>query len=230
MSTNTIQMYVNIKKNNVSTSTGFGKYYLNADTNETLSNDGLVNHIMHHNCAVGREAIAAVIKKLGECIPELVAQGQPVKIEGLGTFYPTAESSPILLNKLLDVKYNPLDALKGIHLRFKPQSDSLNDLTSRSYLKMQVSPVINLVTDRVQDGVDAEGKKKYKTLRCSLQEFRDAGGFPVALSSSNSGSGSQSQGGSSNTGGSTNTGGDNGGGDNGGGDNGGGSAGFETGN
>ena len=223
MSTNTIQMYVNIKKNNVSTSTGFGKYYLNADTNETLSNDGLVNHIMHHNCAVGREAIAAVIKKLGECIPELVAQGQPVKIEGLGTFYPTAESSPILLNKLLDVKYNPLDALKGIHLRFKPQSDSLNDLTSRSYLKMQVSPVINLVTDRVQDGVDAEGKKKYKTLRCSLQEFRDAGGFPVALSSSNSGSGSQSQGGSSNTGGSTNTGGDNGGG------NSGGSAGFETG-
>ncbi|MBE6249612.1 MAG: hypothetical protein E7106_10210 [Prevotella sp.] len=224
MSTNTIQMYVNIKKNNVSTSTGFGKYYLNADTNETLSNDGLVNHIMHHNCAVGREAIAAVIKKLGECIPELVAQGQPVKIEGLGTFYPTAESSPILLNKLLDVKYNPLDALKGIHLRFKPQSDSLNDLTSRSYLKMQVSPVINLVTDRVQDGVDAEGKKKYKTLRCSLQEFRDAGGFPVALSSSNSGSGSQSQGGSSNTGGSTNTGGENTGGGNSGG-----SAGFETG-
>ena len=224
MSTNTIQMYVNIKKNNVSTSTGFGKYFLNADTNETLSNDGLVNHIMHHNCAVGREAIAAVIKKLGECIPELVAQGQPVKIEGLGTFYPTAESSPILLNKLLDVKYNPLDALKGIHLRFKPQSDSLNDLTSRSYLKMQVSPVINLVTDRVQDGVDAEGKKKYKTLRCSLQEFRDAGGFPVALSSSNSGSGSQSQGGSSNTGGGTNTGGENTGGGNSGG-----SAGFETG-
>ena len=194
MATNIIQMYVNIKKNNVSTSTGFGKYYLNADTNETLSNEGLVNHILHHNCAVGREAIAAVIKKLGECIPELVAQGQPVKIEGLGTFYPTAESSPIVLSKLLDAKYNPLDALKGIHLRFKPQADSLNDLTSRSYLKMQVSPVINLVTDRVQDGVDAEGKKKYKTLRCSLQEFRDAGGFPVALSTGNQ---SQSGGGSS---------------------------------
>ena len=215
MSTNTIQMYVNIKKNNVSTSTGYGKYYLTADTNETLSNEGLVNHILHHNCAVGREAIAAVIKKLGECIPELVAQGQPVKIEGLGTFYPTAESSPILITKLLDAKYNPLDAMKGIHLRFKPQSDSLNDLTSKSFLKAQVSPVINLVTDRVQDGVDAEGKKKFKTLRCSLQEFRDAGGFPVALSTGNSGSsGSGSSGsGSSNTGGG-NTGGNTGGGDN----------------
>ena len=137
-----------------------------------------------------------MIKKLGECIPELVAQGQPVKIEGLGTFYPTAESSPILLSKLLDTKYNPLDALKGIHLRFKPQSDSLNDLTSRSYLKAQVSPVINLVTDRVQDGVDAEGKKKYKTLRCSLQEFRDAGGFPVALSTGSQSGGTESGGGS----------------------------------
>ena len=75
MSTNTIQMYVNIKKNNVSTSTGFGKFYLNADTNETLSNEGLVNHILHHNCAVGREAIAAVIKKLGECIPVALSTG-----------------------------------------------------------------------------------------------------------------------------------------------------------
>ena len=89
---------------------------------------------------------------------------------------------------------------------------------------MQVSPVINLVTDRVQDGVDAEGKKKYKTLRCSLQEFRDAGGFPVALSASLTPSPSPTGEGSGNTGGGTNTGGENTGGGNSGG-----SAGFETG-
>ena len=77
--------------------------------------------------------------------------------------------------------------------------------------------MINLVTDRVQDGVDAEGKKKFKTLRCSLQEFRDAGGFPVALSTSLTPSPSPTGEGSENTGG------DNGGG------NSGGSAGFETG-
>ena len=196
MAVNSIQFPVDFVKNNNANSPGYAKFYARAHNAETLTTEGLVDHIVHHNCAVGREAIAAVIKKLSECIPELVAQGQPVKIEGLGTFYPTAESSPILLNKLLDVKYNPLDALKGIHLRFKPQSDSLNDLTSRSYLKMQVSPVINLVTDRVQDGVDAEGKKKYKTLRCSLQEFRDAGGFPVALSTGSQSGGTESGGGS----------------------------------
>ncbi len=74
------------------------------------------------------EAIAAVIKKLGECIPELVAQGQPVKIDGLGIFYGTAENKKNGLTKaqLLDVKVNPLDVLAGIHLRFQPQGDSLN--------------------------------------------------------------------------------------------------------
>ena len=128
-------------------SSAYGKYYLEVATAEVLSTEGLVNHITHHNCAVGTEAIAAVIKKLGECIPELVAQGQPVKIDGLGIFYPTAENKKngLLKSQLLDSKVNPLDALSGVHLRFRPQSDDLNDLTSKSFLKMQVQPVINLV-------------------------------------------------------------------------------------
>ena len=71
-------MPVNIKLNqNEAMSSAYGKYYLEVATSEVLSTEGLVNHITHHNCAVGTEAIAAVIKKLGECVPELVAQGQP---------------------------------------------------------------------------------------------------------------------------------------------------------
>ena len=141
-------MPVNIKLNqNEAMSSAYGKYYLEVATSEVLSTEGLVNHITHHNCAVGTEAIAAVIKKLGECIPELVAQGQPVKIDGLGIFYPTAENKKngLLKSQLLDSKVNPLDVLAGVHLRFRPQSDDLNDLTSKSFLKMQVQPVINLV-------------------------------------------------------------------------------------
>ena len=148
MAVNSIQMPVNIKLNqNEAMSSAYGKYYLEVATSEVLSTEGLVNHITHHNCAVGTEAIAAVIKKLGECIPELVAQGQPVKIDGLGIFYPTAENKKngLLKSQLLDSKVNPLDVLAGVHLRFRPQSDDLNDLTSKSFLKMQVQPVINLV-------------------------------------------------------------------------------------
>ena len=203
MAVNSIQMPINIKLNqNQSMPNSYGKYYLEADTAETLSTEGLVSHITHHNCAVGTEAIAAVIRKLGECIPELVAQGQPVKIDGLGTFYPTAESkkSGLTLSQVLDTKVNPLDALEGIHMRFRPQSDDLNDLTSKSFLKTQVQPVVNLVcrakavdlTPTVSDMT----KKKWASQKCTLAEFRQAGGWP-----SITGSGSSSQNQNQNTGG-----------------------------
>ena len=223
-------MPINIKLNqNEAMASAYGRYYLEAATAEVLTTEGLVNHITHHNCAVGTEAIAAVIKKLGECIPELVAQGQPVKIDGLGIFYPTAEIKKNGLTKaqLTDPKVNPLDALAGIHLRFRPQSDDLNDLTSKSFLKLQVQPVINLVCrakalDLTPD-VSEVSKKKWASQKCTLAEFRNAGGFPNI---SGDGGGETNTNGSNNSNGSNggeNTGGENNGGDN----NGGGS--FDTG-
>lgn len=184
MAINNLQFPIDITKNNNSSAPGFGKFYAFAHNSETLSTEGLVDHIVHHNCAVGREAIAAVIKKLSECIPELVAQGQPVKIDGLGIFYGTVSNRKNGLTKtqLLDSKVNPLDIVEGIHLRFTPQSDQINDLTSKSFLKQQVTPVMNLVTD--PKGIDLTpdepdvSKKKYATAKATLQEFRDAGGFP----------------------------------------------------
>ena len=203
-------MPINIKLNqNEAMASSYGRYYLEAATAEVLTTEGLVNHITHHNCAVGTEAIAAVIKKLGECIPELVAQGQPVKIDGLGIFYPTAENKKNGLTKaqLLDTKVNPLDVLAGIHLRFRPQSDDLNDLTSKSFLKMQVQPVVNLVcrakaVDLTPD-VSEVNKKKWASQKCTLAEYRNAGGFPNITGDATGGStgGSQNTGG--NTGGST---------------------------
>ena len=191
MAVNSIQMPINIKLNqNEAMSSSFGRYYLEAATSEVLSTEGLVNHITHRNCAVGTEAIAAVIKKLGECIPELVAQGQPVKIDGLGIFYPTAENKKngLLKSQLLDSKVNPLDALEGIHLRFRPQSDDLNDLTSKSFLKLQVQPVINLVcrakaVDLTPEVTD-KSKKKWASQKCTLAEYRNAGGFPSMVGGS----------------------------------------------
>ena len=209
-------MPINIKLNqNEAMSSSYGRYYLEAATSEVLSTEGLVNHITHHNCAVGTEAIAAVIRKLGECIPELVAQGQPVKIDGLGIFYPTAENKKngLLKSQLLDSKVNPLDALEGIHLRFRPQSDDLNDLTSKSFLKLQVQPVINLVcrakaVDLTPEVTD-KSKKKWASQKCTLAEYRNAGGFPsmgsLTPDPSPTGEGSQSGSGSSNTNGSNGT-------------------------
>ena len=49
-------MPINIKLNqNEAMSSAYGKYYLEVATAEVLSTEGLVNHITHHNCAVGTE-------------------------------------------------------------------------------------------------------------------------------------------------------------------------------
>ena len=94
-------------------------------------------------------------------------------------------------SQLLDSKVNPLDALAGVHLRFRPQSDDLNDLTSKSFLKMQVQPVINLVcrakaVDLTPEIAD-KTKKKWLSQKCTLSEFRSAGGFPSVSSTSSGG-------------------------------------------
>ena len=147
MAVNSIQMPINIKLNqNEAMSSSFGRYYLEAATSEVLSTEGLVNHITHHNCAVGTEAIAAVIKKLGECIPELVAQGQPV--------------------------INLVCRAKAV------------DLTPE-------------ITDK--------SKKKWASQKCTLAEYRNAGGFPSMVGGSSPAESAGGSGNSENSGNGENT-------------------------
>ena len=87
MAVNKISMSINYRKNK-STLASNGKYYAEVDRQKTLSTRGLAQHLKDHNCMVGRDAIMAVLIKLSECVPELVAQGVGVKLDGLGIFYP----------------------------------------------------------------------------------------------------------------------------------------------
>ena len=143
-----------VRKNTNSKSLAFGKYYIEVDNADPLTNEGLVDHILHHNCAVGREAIAAVIEKLGECIPELVAQGQPVQINGLGTFYASASSAGA--SSLAECS---TEKLKGIHFRFLPLSKDYNNLTSKRFLEQKVSPTLKYVVKSELRTVNGEGRR-----------------------------------------------------------------------
>ena len=79
MAVNKISMSINYRKNK-STLASNGKYYAEVDRQKTLSTRGLAQHLKDHNCMVGRDAIMAVLIKLSECVPELVAQGVGVKL------------------------------------------------------------------------------------------------------------------------------------------------------
>ena len=135
MATNKIALKINYRKNNNLRSTTYGKYYPEVDRNETLSLRGLSEHITNHGTIYTRDVIEGVLIKMSECIPELVAQGIGVKLDGLGKFYPTALSvkGGVAEDALKGVNSN--DIVKGIRIRFLPDSQSLDNITSVEFKK-----------------------------------------------------------------------------------------------
>ena len=213
MAVDKISMAINYRKNKSTRLSSGGKYYAEVDRQKTLSTRGLAQHLKDHNCMVGRDAIMAVLIKLSECVPELVAQGVGVKLDGLGIFYPSVlnEKGGATEAEMLDKTFNPTSIIKGIRLRFTPDSSELDNLTSKQFLARNVAPESQNIVDVETRTVNGK-PVKVQTL-VTLEDFRNPNGSGSTGGSSTGG----------NTGGSTgggNTGGSTGGGDNNGGGNG----------
>ena len=129
------QFEINVRKNTNANNPGYGKYYPKAKEKQTISLRGLTNHMAGHNCIYGRDIIEGVLTKMSSCITELLSQGNPVKIDGLGTFVPTVESTKEGITKaaLLEGKWNASTYVKAIHIRFRPEGTGDDDITSRRF-------------------------------------------------------------------------------------------------
>ena len=123
-------------------SKAFGKWFAKVDQPQTISTRALCEHITRHGSLYTRETIEAVIRKLVGCIPELAQQGIGVKLEGLGIFYPSVESDGV--DKPAD--YKVTKHVKAVHLRFRPDSTDLDNLTSRAFMKQCAVEVANVIT------------------------------------------------------------------------------------
>ena len=174
MAINQIQMGVNFRKNINSKSAGYQKYYAEVDRQKTLTTRGLAAHLKEHNCMVGRDAIQAVLVKLSECIPELVAQGVGVKLDGLGIFYPTIRNKKggATEEQMLDSEFNPTSIVEGVHVRFLPESSTLDNLTSRQFMTRSVSTASQNIVKVEKRTVN--GKVKSVQVVQSLADFRTA--------------------------------------------------------
>jgi hypothetical protein len=91
MAVEKIALGINLRKNKISTNAGYGKYYPEVDTQKTLSLRGFAQHMVDHGSIYGRAIVEGVLLQITDSLPELVAQGVPVQLGSLGTFYPTAE-------------------------------------------------------------------------------------------------------------------------------------------
>ena len=129
------QFEINVRMNENSSSSAFGKYYPKAVEKQTISLRGLCKHMSEHNSIYGRDVIEGVLTKMAGCIIELVSQGNPVKIDGLGTFVPTVESTKngISREDLIAGRWNASTYVKAIHIRFRPEGTGDDDITSRNF-------------------------------------------------------------------------------------------------
>ena len=226
MATNEIKLGINLRQNKNSKNAGFGKYYPEVDTQTTLTLRGFAKHMSDHGCIYGLDLIEGVLKKITQCLPELISQGVPVRLDPLGTFLPTCSVDKPVLNIAAMENADPNDVVKGVHIRFLPYGVEDDNITSRRFKEEYCSLEFRNIVDSQEVTVDGK-KKKVQTLKpiaTAVAEWKAS----LTPNSSTTGEGSGNTGGSTgdNTGG--NTGGDTGG-DTGGG-NSGGSAGFETGN
>lgn len=205
MSAEKISLGINLRLNKNDKTTAFGKYYPEVDVQKTLSLRGFARHMTDHGCSFGRDVIESVLFKITECLPELVSQGVPVQLGGLGIFYPTAEAKPNAgIASIADMEgLDPNDIVQGIHIRFLPDSSKLDNLCSPAFKKACSLELRNIIDTQE---VTVKGKvRKVQTL------------MPIASAiaitrSGDTGTATGSTGGSANTGGGSNTGGNTGGG------------------
>ncbi len=99
----------------------------------TLSTRGLAQHMVEHGVLTNRADVEAILIKLSECIPELVAQGYGVKLNGIGIFYPTIANVKGGAETVAD--FNLAQNVKGVRFRFPPDSTNLDDLTTKAFGK-----------------------------------------------------------------------------------------------
>ena len=133
MATNTLIMSYVLKKFKNARSSANNRWFAYVNKPGTLSTRGLAQHMIEHGLIGNRAEVEAILTKLSECIPELVAQGYGVKLEGIGIFYPTiankkgGAASPALFS----IQKN----IEGVRFNFRADSTDLDDLTTKAFGK-----------------------------------------------------------------------------------------------
>ena len=137
MASEVIAFPVNLRKNNNRFNKGYGKYYPEADSKEPLNLKGFAKHIAEHGKLVDYPMAVLVLQNIVSCLKEMVTTGQPVKLDGFGTFTPTIESDGTKAVNSVEESMNVgiENLIAGVHLRFIPENAKGDELTSRMLKK-----------------------------------------------------------------------------------------------
>ena len=182
MASEVISFPVNLRKNKNQYNPSYGKYFPEADTKEPLNLKGFARHLAEHGKLVDYPMAVLVLQNIVNCLKEMAIQGQPVKLDGFGTFSPSIESDG---KKVVNSVEGSLavgieNLIAGVHLRFTPENTKGEKLTSRS-LKDECTFKAAYVVESKKKTVD--GKER------TYQEKIPISSFAVATASTTGGGG-----------------------------------------
>ena len=137
MARNDIPMLINLRQNKNDESTAFGKWFAEVDSKEPLNLKGFAKHMTSHGKIADYQMCELVLGQVVECMSELLSQGQPVKLDGLGTFSPSVDG---LGNGQIDVETavakGAANLINGIKINFTPENSKGEKLTSRAFKEL----------------------------------------------------------------------------------------------
>ena len=150
-----------LRRNTSSNPRMAGKYYGRVWEKNLLDTRGLADHMVEHGIVRNNSKVYTILSKLQECIPELLSQGVGVKLDGLGTFYPSMTSKGVSD----PTKYVAGKHITGIHIRIRPWSEKVGNLTSKALLSQCELEYVGEV-----ETITVNGKKKIVLHRPSGEE------------------------------------------------------------
>ena len=205
MAKENIAFLVNLRKNTAVGTDREGRYYPEAESKEALTTKGFAKHVAEHGGLVTYEFMQLVLASIVKCLKEMMSQGQPVKLDGLGTFRPTVTSvknGAASIEEALTMGVNNMVA--GVNFVFIPENAQGEEITSKKF-KEQCSLQFAYLVESIKKTIN--GKEKSYTLRTPLSAYglidaEEDGGGDSQSGGGDSQSGGDDNGGKPNQGGS----------------------------
>jgi hypothetical protein len=157
-------MVINLRQNTNDTNAAYGKYFAEVDSKEPLNLKGFARHMTGHGKIADYQMCVLVLGQVVDCMSELLSQGQPVKLDGLGTFSPSVDGQKlgkISIEKAVEAGADAM--INGIKINFTPENIKGEKLTSRAFKEQCVFEFGYLVESEVRTVGGKERRVQKKT-------------------------------------------------------------------
>ena len=198
MARSEIPMVINLRQNRNDESSAYGKYFPEVDSKEPLNLKGLAAHMAEHNKVSTYEMIVLVLGEMVKCLVHLLKEGQPVKLDGFGTFSPSVDGQGNGQATVeAAVAAGAENLINGIKIVFVPENTKGEKLTSKA-LKQECIFTFGYLVESIKRTVNGKERRfQNKTplsyvLAPTADGGTSGGGSNGGGSSQNGGSQSQS--------------------------------------